>query len=125
MVRADCANRWTRQGCDMAITPHVPLDERLLILRAADPLRKWTSLDDKRICILCDKQFSGRQVVITRGRTPHLRVHCPTDGCNAGPSQWVHPGNPLVSDVSYEDWQRAFTASETTSASQQRTSAAA
>jgi hypothetical protein len=109
----------------MAIRPHLPLDERLLILRETDRFRTWSSLDDKRVCILCDKKFSGRQVEIIRSRTGRYQLHCPTDDCNAGPSQWVYPGNPLVSEAAFKDWQRALLESDTGSASEQPTSVAA
>jgi len=88
----------------------------LLILRAGDQSRHWTSLDDKRVCVLCDKKFTGRQVGITRSRSGQVRLHCPSDGCNAGPNQWVYPGNPLVSETAYQDWQRAFIESEPSAA---------
>jgi hypothetical protein len=109
----------------MPIRLHPQLDERLLILRALDQLRAWSSLDDERVCILCDKKFSGRQVAIRRNRSGQYEAHCPTGGCNAGPSQWVYPGNPLVSQAAYEDWQRAFANSDQGSASHQSTSIAA
>ena len=102
----------------MAIRPHLPLDERLLILRAADQVRTWASLDDKRVCILCDKEFSGRQVGIIRTRGGRrFQVRCPTEGCTAGPSQWVYPGNPLVCEAAYRDWERALGGSDTESSS--------
>jgi hypothetical protein len=100
----------------MAIRPHLPLDERLTILRSTDQFRNWNSLDDNRVCILCEKQFSGRQVGITRGRGGRYRLHCPTDGCKAGPEHWVYPGNPLVSQAAYQDWQRALLSVETSAA---------
>jgi hypothetical protein len=88
--------------------PHFALDERLSILRDADHFRHWTSLDDKRFCVLCEKSFTGRQVEITQGPRGRVQLHCPTENCHAGPSRWVYPGNPLVSDVVYEDWWRAL-----------------
>ena len=100
----------------MAIRPHLPLDERLTALRAADQFRNWNSLDDQRVCIMCEKEFSGRQVEITKTRSGHYRVHCPTDGCTAGPALWVYPGNPLVSEAAYQDWQRALSASDVSAA---------
>jgi len=109
----------------MAIRPHLPLDERLQILRQADQFRTWASLDDKRVCILCYKKFSGRQVEITRSRSGEYEVHCPTDGCNARANQWVYPGNPLVSEAAYADWQRALMDSDLGSAPGRATSAAA
>ena len=104
----DCANIWTGQGCDMAIRPHLPLEERLTLLRAADQFRQWASLDDERVCVLCERKFSGRQVGISRGRGGRVHLHCPTENCSAGPNQWVYPGNPLVSEAAYADWQRAL-----------------
>ena|SRR5438874_1957419 len=100
----------------MAIRAHVPLDERLLILRATDEFRKWNSLDDQRVCVLCDKNFTGRQIEITRNRSGQFELHCPTHKCNAGPGQWVYPGNPLVSETAYQDWQKALVEPQTPAA---------
>ena len=84
------------------------MDERLRLLRATDKFREWTSLDDRRVCVLCEKTFTGRQVEVRRDRSGHVRVHCPTEGCNSGPSHWVYPGNPLLSEIAFRDWQRAL-----------------
>jgi hypothetical protein len=97
----------------------------LLILRETDQFRQWLSLDDKRVCILCGKKFSGRQVKITRIRTGRYELRCPTEGCTAGPSQWVYPGNPLVSASAYADWLRALVDSDAGSAEHQPTPATA
>jgi hypothetical protein len=100
----------------MAIKPHLPLDERLIILRAADQFRNWSSLDDQRVCIFCEKTFTGRQVEIRSTRAGTFHLHCPTETCNAGPKQWVYTGNPLVSEAAWRDWQRALEQSEFTPA---------
>jgi len=92
----------------MAPKPHFALDERLTVLRAADHFRSWHSLDDQRVCVLCEKTFTGRQVEITRSRFGRFQLRCPTDGCPAGPNQWVYPGNPLLSETVYKDWWRAL-----------------
>ena len=92
----------------MAVRPHLPLEERLALLRMVDQFRSWSSLDDKRICILCERRFNGRQVGISRGRGGQVRLHCPTEGCSAEPSQWVYPGNPLVSEAAHADWPGAL-----------------
>jgi hypothetical protein len=92
----------------MAIRPHIALDERLSILRSTDHFRSWNSLDDKRVCVLCEKTFNGRQVQIKRSRSGCLQICCPTEGCTGGPNQWVYPGNPLLSDTAYQDWWRAL-----------------
>ena len=106
------------KGENMTIRPHIALDERLLILRETDQFRTWSTLDDQRVCILCDKKFSGRQVEISRSRTGRYELRCPADGCKAGPSQWVYPGNPLVSEVAYADWQCALADADLVSMSQ-------
>ena len=108
----------------MVTKANLPLDERLLILRATDQSRTWTSLDDKRVCILCERKFSGRQVGVARGRGGRIRLHCPTEGCSAGPDQWVYPGNPLVSEAAYRDWQRALGVTDTQPSSAELSSAA-
>jgi hypothetical protein len=99
----------------MATRPHLPLDERLRFLRAADKFREWTSLDDQRVCVLCDKTFNGRQVEMRRDRTGHIRLRCPTEGCNGELSHWVYPGNPLISEIAFQDWQRALNKDDSTS----------
>src|SRR5882672_7914271 len=45
---------------------HINLDDRLSILRVSDPSKSWNSLDDQRICVLCERKFKGRQVDIRR-----------------------------------------------------------
>ena len=67
---------------------------------------EWTSLDETRQCVLCEETFTGHQVRVLwdHSGTPHLR--CPTMGCPASPAQWIHPGNPLVSEDAWRDWVR-------------------
>jgi hypothetical protein len=86
---------------------HVKSDERLSIVRAEDQFRRWSSLDDERFCIVCEKKFNGRQIEIRRFANGRYELHCPTEGCNSGPHQWVYPGTPLVSDIVDPDWWRA------------------
>src|SRR2546423_7971007 len=111
----DCGELLTRHVVD-ATQPHMKihlqLDDRLSILRAQDRFRDWNSLDDHRICILCERTFSGRQIEVTRHRQSKYELHCPTEGCNSKPHQWVYPGNPLTSKKSFEDWWRALTEHE-------------
>jgi hypothetical protein len=61
---------------------HLHSEDRLAILQAADTHRKWYSLDDQRVCVLCDRLITGRQIDITldkRGQpeaaVPHARMH--------------------------------------------------
>ena len=83
-------------------------EDKLAALRAADPYRRWVSLDDTRFCLLCERKFTGRQVEITRSRSARVKLRCPTTDCPASPHEWVFPGNPLTSDKCWRDWQRAF-----------------
>jgi hypothetical protein len=86
---------------------HLKLDDRLSVLRAEDQFRKWRSLDDERLCIICKRKFNGRQVEIRRLRNCKYELHCPTEGCNSRPHLWIYRATPLVSHVIEPDWWRA------------------
>ncbi len=79
---------------------------KLRLLRAATPGREWRSLAEKRHCILCERDFTGNEVRLARGRRGVARLACPTPGCIATPAEWVHPGNPLLSEEAWRDWVR-------------------
>jgi hypothetical protein len=83
-------------------------EDKLAALRKADPFRRWVSLDDRRVCVLCDKTIMGRQIAITRHSRGIPTLRCPTEGCNGGPHEWVYPGNPLTSKRAWRDWSRIF-----------------
>jgi hypothetical protein len=85
---------------------HLKLDDRLSILRAADRFRSWGSLDDERLCVVCKRKFSGRQVEIRRLSNRKYELHCPTHGCNSVPHLWIYPATPLVAYVLELDWYR-------------------
>jgi hypothetical protein len=85
---------------------YLQLDDRLSILRREDQFRSWNSLDDQRLCIVCERKFNGRQVEIRCFPNGKHELHCPTEGCNSGPHQWVYPGTPLVSAIVDPDWSR-------------------
>jgi hypothetical protein len=63
-------------------------DERLDILRAVDVERKWYSLDDKRICAVCDHIFTGRQIEIRHDGQGHYQLACPTPECTGDIRHW-------------------------------------
>jgi len=90
------------------MSPHLEPEDRLSILRAGDQFRTWKSLDDQRVCILCEKKFNGHGVEITRTGDGRYELHCPTEECNSGPHQWVYSGTPLISDIIEPDWWRAI-----------------
>ncbi|GEM_PF-2048204 len=81
-------------------------EEKLQILREADPLRPWESLDESRHCVLCERTFTGRQVRISTDRRGRHNVNCPTEDCPSTPREWITPGNPLVDDDAWKDWVR-------------------
>lgn len=86
--------------------------QKLQLLRNSDGFREWHSLRDRRVCVLCERKFSGRQARVERASGGGLEVKCPTRGCNSTPHEWVYPGNPLVSEASWRDWLRVFTENE-------------
>ena len=67
---------------------HFPPEERLDILKAADSQRKWYSLDDERVCAICNRVFTGRQIDIQRNHQGHYFLSCPTPGCRANINHW-------------------------------------
>src|SRR5919106_448534 len=87
---------------------HLKPQDRLSILRTEDQFRRWNSLDDERLCILCERKFNGRQVEIQRLADGKHGLNCPTEGCDSGLHQWVYPGTPLISDIVDPDWWSAL-----------------
>jgi hypothetical protein len=85
------------------MTAHVKLDDRLSILRAGDRFRKWNSLDDQRICSVCERKFKGRQVEIQRSPGGRYKIYCPTLGCPSQPNQWFYPPAPVLSEIAEPD----------------------
>jgi hypothetical protein len=53
------------------------LDEEFITLRETDTLRKWNSLDDQRVCAICDRVITGRMIDAWRDAQGsfHLHVH--------------------------------------------------
>jgi len=79
---------------------HLTLEARLDVLRAFDTERKWYSLDDKRVCAICDRIFTGRQINIHRDQRRRFVLNCPTQDCPSDQRHWffVHanPWPPVV-----------------------------
>jgi hypothetical protein len=71
---------------------HVQLDEKLNALRNADSFRKWYSLDDRRVCVLCDRLITGRMIDVWQDNRGGYHLHCPTPGCLATPRDWFYHG---------------------------------
>lgn len=75
------------------------LQDRLEILQAADRQRKWTSLDDRRICTRCNKLIIGRQIEIQRDQRGRFLLHCPTPDCTATAADWFYQGSAVTAEV--------------------------
>jgi hypothetical protein len=61
----------------LAMNKHVGLDEKLAVLQASDGYRKWYSLDDQRVCILCEKLINGRMIDIWQDHDGTYMLHTP------------------------------------------------
>ena len=61
--------------------------ERLKILRLTDEERRWYTVDDKRLCLICERIISGREIRI-EGGPEKFSLACPTDGCPGTYSHW-------------------------------------
>jgi hypothetical protein len=87
----------------LAMTANVKLVDRLSLLRVGDRFRKWNSLDDQRVCGVCERKFKGRQIEIRRLPGGRHKLYCPTLGCVSGPQQWLY-SQASVSEISEPDW---------------------
>jgi hypothetical protein len=76
-----------------AMQKHLTPEDRLDILRAADTRRKWSSLDDRRICTRCNKFITGRQIEIHRDQRGRFLLHCPTPDCVSTVEDWFYQGS--------------------------------
>lgn len=70
----------------------LPPEEKLAALQAMDPRRRWASLDDQRVCVLCDRVITGRQIEVSCSSDGVCSARCPTPGCPALPSDWFYRG---------------------------------
>src|SRR4029079_15483049 len=87
---------------------HLNLDDRLSILRVNDSLRNWISLDDQRICVLCERKFKGRQVEVRRSPGARVKRCCPTLGVVSTPQQWHYTMRPVSSHSGKKHWRRVL-----------------
>jgi hypothetical protein len=71
---------------------HIGLDEKLKVLQEGDTFRTWHSLDDRRVCVLCDRVISGRMIDVWEDKRGTFHLHCPTPGCMATPRDWFFHG---------------------------------
>ena len=68
-------------------------ENKLKLLQRLDAFRAWRSLTQKRLCLGCGKIISGTQIKVTRELRGLglLGLRCPSEGCKAGPMEWVEP----------------------------------
>jgi hypothetical protein len=78
---------------------YIPRAERFDLLRRIDTRRRWKSLDDERVCLLCERKFAGRHLEFRRNRSGEVELRCPTDGCKATPDEWVYLDDPRLTMV--------------------------
>ena len=76
------------------------------MLEQNDPFREWTSLDETRFCTLCERTITGRDIRVSNGSEKPVRLSCPTPGCAGTPYEWVHLGDPLLSEEAYREWEQ-------------------
>jgi hypothetical protein len=115
-LRSDCRTRVMCAILVLAYPMKPAYKDRLGCLQSGDSFREWHSLDDQRVCILCDEIITGRLIKITETADRSHELRCPTRGCRGTPRDWVHPGNPLISEIAYQDWWRALGEGEVSSA---------
>ena len=88
-------------------------EEKLRILRRNDPFREWDSLDETRFCILCEKTITGHDIVVAGGSGEEpVRLTCPTPGCHGTPYEWVHLGDPLLSEEAFREFEQLTSAAK-------------
>ncbi len=87
--------------------------DKLTVLRANDHFRDWHTLDDERVCALCDRKFTGHDVVVSNG-SEEVQLRCPTPNCQSKVHQWLYPTNPLTSEKSEQDWWQALGSNDET-----------
>jgi hypothetical protein len=79
--------------------------EKLEVLQRLDRYRKWSSLEEKRYCLVCGKIIAGHDIQViggTRGAGP-LRMICSTRGCHSIPMDWVLPTDEVLAKMSMSE----------------------
>ncbi len=78
---------------------------RLRLLRQHDTARPWSSVWDKRVCMLCGSEFEGAQIRISvRAGKPVFG--CPEPQCRGSLPHFAAAGNPLLDEIAWSDWMR-------------------
>jgi hypothetical protein len=97
MAFTDCGGG--RVSVQLSMQKQLTSEDRLQLLRAADESRKWMSLDDERICSVCNKLLTGRQVDVRRDQRGRFLLHCPTESCSSSPEDWRYSSGTIRAHV--------------------------
>ena len=82
-----------------------PESVSLRLLRQHDTARPWSSVRDKRVCMLCGSEFEGAQIRISvRAGKPVFG--CPEPQCRGSLPHFAAAGNPLLDENAWSDWMR-------------------
>ena len=76
----------------MSMNKRLGLQDKLVALQESDSYRKWYSLDDRRVCVLCEKLINGRMIDVWQDKIGTYLVHCPTPGCPGTARDWFYCG---------------------------------
>src|SRR5205809_851095 len=81
--------------------------DKLEILQSLDHFRTWRywkSLDDQRVCVLCENKVKGHEVQVLRSDNRTYPLQCPTKDCKSGPHHRVYPDAPQIADPTEPGW---------------------
>lgn len=88
--------------------------EKLALLQKHSMGEQWTSLDETKWCLHCNKQFSGHSVRVYQDGDPGLWLECGTPDCDGSPIDWAdypwwdenHP-KVKAQDAAFQKFERA------------------
>jgi len=89
-IQFDCEAR--NESMKSMRNKRLSLDEKLIALRETSSHGKWNSLDDQRVCAVCDRLITGRMIDAWRDVQGCFHLHCPTMGCAGTPHDWFQHG---------------------------------
>jgi len=87
----------------MARSLKLSATERLGMLRRLDAKHLWHSPDERRLCLGCGQLIRGWEILVRRsmGGLGPLRLRCPSEGCIAGPLNWVLPSDAGAAEITH------------------------
>jgi hypothetical protein len=92
LYRLDVLSRFRHHRRITASELQLSAEEKLNLLKELDRWRRWTSLDDRRLCLGCGQMITGHEINVMRSaELGPVEAHCPTDGCQSIPLDWILP----------------------------------